>query len=201
MNQPIGAGKGKAFKIFMDFQDSIPFKEKSTDEANQKNKSDTSTKQKEEKKMNDYTEIVRFEEKDSQFREAETKIKKKLLEINNLKMRVRLIAKCPGCDEKNKPTQWIHRLCETGVFIEETGYLSCDKTTCKKFFIRNAKFFCNKDHGVEYTQSKELSDLIQIIMHGVDSIKTDTFIDQHRMGQFILKLMEGLTANWDQSEI
>jgi hypothetical protein len=142
------------------------------------------------------TGLFRYDREDKQFTETKKEFLKNWENLEDDKMRVKLIIKCPGCEKKSKPTPWQHRTCGTSIYIEETGFLSCEDG-CKKFFIQQAKFYCNKDHGVEYTQYTDLSDLLQAYMHGIESIK-NSIVDQSKIQQFITILMVNISNNWDK---
>ena len=119
------------------------------------------------------------------------------------KMKIKLFIKCPGCfNDKSdasivaEPKYWQHKICGTSVYIEETGFLSCEKD-CKKFFIKKAKFYCNVDHGVEYTQYTDLQDMMMAISHGVASIKKG-FADQSEVDVWAAMLAVNISMNWEK---
>jgi len=151
-------------------------------------------KEEEESKDDEGTKIVRFDREISQMNQTKEKFMQNWESLAENKMRVRL--KCPSCENKAKPIAWNHLACGTAIYIEETGYLSCEKN-CTKFFIQKAKFKCSQDHGVEYTQYTNLADLLQPYMHGIESIKNG-IVDQSKLQQFILVLMVNISNNWER---
>ena len=123
----------------------------------------------------------------------------------NQKMRIKLFIKCPGCfsDKSDasivtEPKFWQHRTCGTSVYIEETGYLSCEKD-CQKFFIKKARFYCSVDHGVEYTQYTDLTDMMMAISHGITSVRKG-LKDQSEVLMWAATLTHNISMNWEDEK-
>ena len=139
--------------------------------------------------------------KDNDVRTARNSFMENYESNKDKKMKIKLFIKCPGCffDKSDAAVAkyWFHKSCGTAVYIEETGYLSCEKETCKKFFIRRAKFYCNRDHGVEYTQYNSLSDMMMAITHGLDSLKNG-LKDQSKVNQFAALFAVNVYDNWEK---
>lgn len=120
------------------------------------------------------------------------------------KLLILLKIKCPGCmnqlKDKAKSHYWIHNPCSTKVYIDETGDLSCENKSCKKFFIKSAKFYCGEDHGVEYSQYTDLSDLLQALAHGVESIRQG-LTDKFEIHEWITRLSINISIRWEEEKL
>ena len=139
--------------------------------------------------------------KDDDIKKARNSFMQNLENSKGQKLRIRLFIKCPGCfNDKSKDSAasyWHHTECNTSIYIEETGYLSCENTKCKKFFIKRARFYCNQDHGVEYTQYTNMGDMLLAIGHGLESIKNG-FQDKTKINEWSTMLAVNICANWEK---
>lgn len=156
------------------------------------------------KKSNDYSLILEDRisaSKDDDIRKARNSFMQHLENSQGQKLRIRLFIKCPGCfNDKSKESEasyWQHKECNTSVYIEETGYLSCENAKCKKFFIKRARFYCSRDHGVEYTQYTNMGDMLLAIGHGLESIKNG-FQDKTKINEWSTMLAVNISLNWEK---
>ena len=139
--------------------------------------------------------------KDDDIKKARNSFIRNLENSEGQKLKIKLFIKCPGCfNDKTKESTgsyWQHKECATSIYLEETGYLSCENAKCKKFFIKRARFYCNRDHGVEYTQYTNMGDMLMAIGHGLESIKNG-FQDKTRINEWSTMLAVNICNNWEK---